>query len=157
MASHSPAPASSVVHFEWSDRLVLDGVSEKAMELLKDGGKVFTLPKALGGVQMSSRQIFNAIMRISYPEKSQRDFQINREEFGWKTVYRVSLPAFRVGAFMLIDAIGDTPEEAVSQWVENFVDVLKQHEADGDLSVDTFWVGNNSVRFNPNTQSFERA
>jgi uncharacterized protein YejL (UPF0352 family) len=39
---------------------------------------------------------------------------------------------------MLIDAIGDTPEEAVSQWVENFVDVLKQHEADGDLSVDTF-------------------
>ncbi len=157
MSPTSPSSSASVLHSEWSDRLVLDGVSEKAMELLKDGGKVFTLPQELGGVQMSSREIFNAIMRISYPENSQRDFQIAQEEFQWKTVYRVSLPAFRVDAYMLMDSIGDTPEDAVSQWVENFIDVLDQHQKAGDLSAkDSFWVGSNSVRFNPNTKSFER-
>ncbi len=136
---------------------MLDGVSEKAMELLKDGGKVFTLPQALGGVQMTSRQIFNAIMRISYPENSERNFQIAPEQFQWKTVYRVSLPAFRIGAYMLTDSIGDTPEEAVSQWVENFIDVLDQHQKAGDLSAEhSFWVGNNSVRFDSDTQSFQR-
>ncbi len=37
---------------------------------------------------------------------------------------------------MLTDSIGDTPEEAVSQWVENFIDVLDQHQKAGDLSAE---------------------
>lgn len=157
MTSPISAPESSIVQIEWSDRLFLDGLSEKAMELLKDGGEKLVLPQALWGVEMTTRELFNAIVRIAYPQQTARNFQIEQEEFQWEIVYRVSLPALCVDGYMLIDSVENTPEKAVSKWIENFMDVLRQHEDAGDLSEDIFSIGGNTIKFNPQTKTFERA
>lgn len=141
----------------WSDRLVLEGGTNwKVEELLVDGGKIITLPAVLWNVQMSTRELFNAIVRIVYSKDWTSGFQIEEEKNRWKKLYRVSLPAFRINAYMIEPVLGDTPEDAVSKWIENLVSVLNAPWEQDGLSLDnTFSAGNRSIRFNPKTKAFE--